>query len=209
MKRGLHLTLWSRRERSAAAFLLAISLTSCIQATKPPAGPAPPQLHAVSAQVAPAHDSNKHIVLPNPALLGCNTANCTQVLPDEDAGPGAIYPWQVSLDFTDGKVIGLMAFYDQPATIDNVQAAIDERYGQWAMADFRTGPVRIWRVDPPHKFAIQLSGAYGGTLLIYLTYDPKHPMSDGAEPYWDCLVEKSVQCADHRRRASWVPDLLR
>jgi len=213
MAKGLHLLQRSGREGSAAAFLLAISLTSCTKATspdKPSANPASTQMHAVSAQATPAHDSNKRIVLPNPALLGCKTGNCTQVLPDEDAGPDAVYPWQVLVDFTDGKVIGLIAYYDQPTTIDDVQAAVDERYGKWAEADFRTGAVRIWRVEPPQKFVIQLGRSGGGMAqLIYLTYGAKHPMSDELAAYWECLMEKSAKCAGHRRSTSWVPDLLR
>jgi hypothetical protein len=193
MARGLHLA------PSPAVFLLAISLTNCNHATKPSASPAPTQLHTVSAQVA-SQDSKKHIVLPNPALLGCKTGNCAQVLPDEDAGPNATYPWQVLVDFTDGKVIGLIAFYDRPTTIEDVQAAVDELYGKWAVADFRTGPARMWRVEPPQKFVIQLSVAGSGMAqLIYLTYGPKHPASDQAEEYQACVMEKAAKCAVHRR----------
>jgi len=196
----------------AAALLLTISLTSCTNTAKPDkpsANPAASLPHTVSAQAA-GQDSRKHVVLPNPALLGCQTANCTQVLPDEDVGPNAIYPWQVLVDFTDGKVIGLIAYYDQPTTTDELQAAVDERYGQWAMADFRTGPVRIWRVEPPQKFVIQLGRSGGGMAqLIYLTYGAKHPMSDELAAYWGCLMEKSAKCAGHRRSTSWVPDSLR
>jgi hypothetical protein len=209
MLSGLDLFPWPRREYSAAAVLLAISLTSCTNTKTPSAKLAATQLHTVSAQVA-SQNSQKHIVLPNPALMGCKTGSCTQVLPDKIADPDAVYPWQVLVDFTNGKVIGLIAFYDQPTTIDDVQAAVDEHYGQWAMADFRTGPVRLWRVEPPQKFVIQLGTAGSGMVqLIYLTYDPKHPASDRAEEYQACVMEKSAKCADHRRWTSWMPDFLR
>lgn len=213
MARGLHLLPWSRRKRSAAAFLLAISLTSCTNATrpdKPSANPAATQLRAVSAQAGPAHDSSKHIVLPNPALLGCKTANCTQLLPDQKADPDAIHPWQLLVDFNGNQVIGLIALYDQPTTIDDLQAAVDERYGQWAVADFRTGPVRIWRVEPPQKFVIQLAVADSGMIqLIYIAYGAKHPMSDQAAEYLYCSMEKSAKCVAHRRWTSWAPGFLR
>jgi hypothetical protein len=154
--------------------------------------------------------SGKHIVLPNPALLGCKTANCSQVLPDQVADAGAIHPWQMLVDFNGSQVIGLIAFYDQPTTIDDVQAAVDQQYGQWAMADFRTGGVRLWRVEPPKKFAIQLSVAASGMVqLIYLTYDPKHPTSDQAAEYEGCLMEKAAKCAAGRHSTSWLPDFLR
>ncbi|MGO9087790.1 MAG: hypothetical protein ACLP6G_04280 [Terriglobales bacterium] len=212
MARRLHLLPWSTRQRSAAAFLLAISLTSCTNATrpdKPSANLTATELHAVNAQAAPAHDSKKHIVLPNPALAGCKTENCTQVLPDKIADHDAIYPWQVLVDFNGSEVIGLIAFYDQPTSIDDLQAAVDERYGKWAEADFRTGCVRIWRVEPEH-FVIQLSVASSGMVqLIYLTFDANHPASDQAVEYYVCVMEKSAKCAAHRRSTSWAPDFLR
>jgi len=55
---------------------------------------------------------------------------------------------------------------------------VNERYGQWAKAEFRTGPVRIWRIEP-EKFVIQLAQADTGMVqLIYLSFDPKHPTSE-------------------------------
>ena len=52
--------------------------------------------------------------------------------------------------------------------------------GPWAIADFRTGPVRLWRVEPEH-FAIQLSQDDNGMIrLIYLTFNAKHPTSEKA-----------------------------
>ena len=79
---------------------------------------------------------------------------------------------------TNGSVIGLTAFYDQPTSIDDVQIVVNERYGQWAQARFRTGPMRIWRVEP-ERFIIEVSQADTGMVqLIYLTFDPKHPTSE-------------------------------
>lgn len=101
------------------------------------------------------------------------------MLPDASSDPSAVYPWQVRLDFNQPAIIGLTALYDQPTTIDDVQAAVDARYGKWAMEQFRTGPARLWRVDPPQKFAIGLSTNDDGMVqLVYLSYDPKHPTSD-------------------------------
>ena len=117
------------------------------------------------------------VVLPNPNLIRCSTSSCPPVLPD-GTDPRAVYPWQVSLDYTNGSVIGLTALYDQPTTIDDVQAVVNERYGQSAMPEFRTGPVRLWRVEP-ERFVINLSQADTGMVrLIYLTFDPKHPTSE-------------------------------
>jgi hypothetical protein len=81
--------------------------------------------------------------------------------------------------------------------------------GKWAEAKFRTGPVRIWRVEP-EKFVMLLGVSDGGMVqLIYLIFDAKHPMSDRGEKYQDCLMEKSAKCAASRGSTSWVPDCLR
>jgi len=202
-----------------AACLLAFILTACGKTRSGPKSGDPfidsatGHLHSASMQndaSKAGHGSGKHFILPNPALLGCKTANCTQLLPDQKADPDAIHPWQLLVDFNGNQVIGLIALYDQPTTIDDLQAAVDERYGQWAVADFRTGPVRIWRVEPPQKFVIQLAVADSGMIqLIYIAYGAKHPMSDQAAEYLYCSMEKSAKCVAHRRWTSWAPGFLR
>ncbi len=130
------------------------------------------------------------------------------MLPDKVADADAVYPWQVLVDFNGSQVIGLIAFYDQPTTMDDIQAAVDERYGKWANASFRTGPARLWRIEPD-KTAIQLSVAGSGMVqLIYLTFDPKHPTSDPAQEYQECVMEKATRCAEPQR-SSWLPGFLR
>jgi hypothetical protein len=168
---------------SLAALLFAIGLTSCAKSPKPaaPGGTPPAQLHLASARVeaTTALGRGAHIVLPNESLIGCKVPSCYQVLPDASSDARAVYPWQVRLDFNQPTIMGLIALYDQPTTIDDVQAALDERYGKWALADFRTGPVRLWRIEPPNKFVIQLAVNDDGMVqLIYLSYGAKHPTSD-------------------------------
>ena len=54
---------------------------------------------------------------------------------------------------------GMTATYDKSIPVEDVRAAIDERYGRWALPlDDPSGPVKLWRVEP-EKFAIQLSVA--------------------------------------------------
>jgi hypothetical protein len=167
-----------------AALVLVFAFTSCTKSSSPTASAAslPPQLHRASVVAGNASTPagrGAHLVLPNDSLIGCKTPSCYQVLPHASSDAGPIYPWQVRLDFNQPAVIGLIALYDQPTTIDDVQAAIDQRYGKWALTGFRTGPVRLWRIDPPHKFVINLSTNSDGMVqLIYLSYDPKHPTSD-------------------------------
>ena len=166
------------------ALLFALGLTSCAKNLKPGAsgGATPAHLRLASAQfgAAPAAPARgTHVVLPNAYLVGCKAPSCYQVLPDASSDPSAVYPWQVRLDFNQPAIIGLIALYDQPTSMDDVQAAVDARYGKWAMADFRTGPVRLWRVEPPEKFVINLSvNDDGMAQLIYLSYGAKHPTSD-------------------------------
>jgi hypothetical protein len=174
----------AQSKRIGALFATVLCLTSCTNSPKPSAsGVAPPsQLYLASAQVGaiPAPSGRgAHIVLPNESLIRCKEPSCYQVLPDASSDAHAVYPWQVRLDFNQPAIIGLTALYDQPTTIDDVQSAVDARYGKWAMANFRTGPVRLWRVEPPQKFAISLgTNSDGMVQLIYLSYDPKHPTSE-------------------------------
>lgn len=166
--------------RTAALLVLAIALCACSHTRKPDDRAkdfATGLVRAAWYKPPSTGGPPGKVMLPNPKLIRCTTSSCPTVLPD-GTDPQAVYPWQVSLDYTNGSVIGLTAFYDQPTSIDNVQAAVDERYGQWAKADFRTGPVRIWRVEP-EGFVIQLSESDAGMVrLIYLTFNSKHPTSE-------------------------------
>jgi hypothetical protein len=223
MLRGPWITLgrveWSIRIGSLAALLFAIGLISCAKDLKPVAAikTPPAQLYLSSAQVEAiptASGRGAHIVLPNDSLIGCKTPDCYQVLPDASSDPGAVYPWQVRLDFNQPAIIGMTALYDQPTTIDEVQAAVDERYGKWAMANFRTGPVRLWRVES-EKFAIQLAvNDNGMAQLIYIQFAAKHPTSDRAAArilrdckeqdgaaYFACAMVKKALASDSAKVA--------
>ncbi len=189
-------------------------LTSCSKRHTPANSPVdsvpppPPPVASTQTGSSPAARKPRRVVLPNLALAGCKTGSCSQVLPDKAADPDATYPWQVMVDINGGEVIGLIALYDQPTTMDDLQAAVDERYGKFAMAQFRTGPARLWRVEPENT-AIQLSVAGSGMVqLIYLTFGAKHPASDQAIEYQACVAEKSAKCAARaRQRTSAAPDL--
>ena len=164
-----------------AAFLLMVSLSACSHTRKPADGTDFALGLAAAAMYTPPSTGETHgkVILPDPRLIRCTTSTCPPVLPD-GKDPHAVYPWQVLLDYTNGSVIGLTAFYDQPASIDDVQAAVNDRYGLWARAEFRTGPVRIWRVEP-EGFVIQLARSDAGMVqLIYLTFAAKHPTSEKA-----------------------------
>jgi hypothetical protein len=90
--------------------------------------------------VSVAATTNIHIVLPNPKLLGCESVTCSQLWLNNDAVPGAKYPKQLRIDFSDGSTTttlvgslfefpngvpyGLTAVYDKSVTIDDVEASI-------------------------------------------------------------------------------------
>ena len=147
---------WWTSRVSLAAILGVLSLTS-------------------SGKTDPEH--KKSVILPNAKLMGCKSSDCPQILPNSSAGP-TVYPWQISFDFSDGRVIGLTALYDQPTTIDDVTAAINESYGKWVFAPGSSDQIRLWRVEP-EKFVMQLCVNDDGMVqLIYLVFDARHPVSD-------------------------------
>lgn len=116
------------------------------------------------------------IILPDSKLIGCKVSTCSQVMPDPIADSHAVYPWKVLVDINEGGIIGLIALYDTSTSIDVIKAAIDDRYGKWAIPEFKTGPVNLWRIEP-EKFVIQLAKYDNGTIqLIYLTLGAKHPV---------------------------------
>ncbi len=104
------------------------------------------------------HENGSRIVLPNSKLLGCRSSGCFQLWQDEPAQADAIYPRQVIIDIfgNDRCPRGILALYEKSVSTEEIKAALDERYGKWALADFATSPVKLWRVEP-EKFVIQLA----------------------------------------------------
>lgn len=106
-------------------------------------------------QVAP--EKSRHIVLPNPRLLGCKAATCSQLWP-EDASPNDTYPRQVMVDIF-GDIpcpSGLEAIYEKSVSVGDLKVAIDKEYRQWGQPGNANLPVNLWRVEP-EQFAIQLA----------------------------------------------------
>ena len=98
------------------------------------------------------------IVLPNPKLLRCKSSDCSQVWLEKSAETNAVYPKQVTLDMNQSCLYGVTALFDRSIPFDDIKAAIDERYGKWAVPEFANSPLKLWRVEP-ERFAIQLSVA--------------------------------------------------
>lgn len=97
----------------------------------------------------------KYCVLPSPILLKCRSSDCSRLWP-EQTEPGAVYPKQVTVDVNLDCIYGLTASYDKSVSVEEIKAAIDERYKQWAVNISPNSPPYVWRVEP-EKFVIQLS----------------------------------------------------
>jgi hypothetical protein len=110
------------------------------------------------------HENRSRIVLPNPRLLGCRSSGCSQLWQDNPVPPNAIYPRQVIIDIfgNDSCPRGIMALYEKSVSTDEINAALDQRYGKWAQGGNAALPVKLWRVEP-EKFAIQLAVTHDRT----------------------------------------------
>jgi hypothetical protein len=96
--------------------------------------------------------------LPNPKLLGCKLADCSQLRIDKNIADNAIFPKQLLIDSNQRCIYGMQAFYDSSVSIDDLATAINQRYSKWPVPQFEKGPIRIWRVES-EKFSIQLTSA--------------------------------------------------
>jgi len=104
-----------------------------------------------------AAQSARRVVLPNPGLLRCSSADCSQLWP-ANMDQKAIFPKQVTLDTDRGCVYGMTVLYDKSVPFDRIKAALDDRYEQWSAKDAGSSVLRVWRVEP-QKFSIQLAVA--------------------------------------------------
>ncbi len=109
------------------------------------------------------------IVLPNPQLINCRSAKCSQLWKQEPKNDNAIYPSQVLTDIVNGEIVGLTAVYDKSVSEKDLAAAISTRYGK---SSFVGVSLWGWRVVPD-QFAIQLSKAQDGAKQrTYLKFVP-------------------------------------
>ncbi|HEX7285161.1 MAG TPA: hypothetical protein VF532_03220 [Candidatus Angelobacter sp.] len=113
------------------------------------------------------------VVLPNIELAGCDSLRCSLIWPDQTSAGNAAYPKHVSVDLDNNSIRAVMAIYDQSVTMDEIKAAVDQRYGQWALAAINPySHMRLWRVEP-EKFAISLFEDSNGTKqLFYFKFRP-------------------------------------
>ncbi len=174
-----------------AAFLFTIILSLTASRTAKPRSPqdefAAAMLRRALYRLPSAGGPPGKVILPDPKLIGCSASGCPSVLTGSK-DPHLVYPWQVSLDYTDGSVIGLTALYDEPTSVDDVRAAVNEHYGKFALN--LKAPVNLWRVEP-ESLAISVSkNEYGMVQLIYLSFDARHPTSEKATKVFLDRMEK-------------------
>lgn len=114
-----------------------------------------------NAQVS---DRTRKIVLPNPQLIHCRWAACSQLWKQDSADGGVVYPAQVFTDFVNGEVVGLTAVYDKSISEEEIRSAIGTLYPKAETP----GLPGMWRVEA-EQLVIQLSQRKDGIKqLIYL-----------------------------------------
>jgi hypothetical protein len=111
----------------------------------------------------PAHTSTKEperqIMLPNPQLLGCQAAACSQLWLQNSASSNAVYPYQLTIDMLNHSTcpLGILARYDSSVPLSEIQAEVDSLYAGSALPSNATvSALKLWRVES-EKFAIQLA----------------------------------------------------
>jgi len=119
-----------------------------------------------------AGDARK-IVLPNPQLIHCRAAKCSQLWKEEPGGAAAVYPSQVLTDVVEGEVVGLTAVYDKSVSTQELDATINATYRKWMVHG-----MTIWRVEPEQiviSMVLGEDGAKGVTYLKFGTYSSLVP----------------------------------
>jgi hypothetical protein len=112
---------------------------------------------------AAAGENTRKIVLPNPQLIHCRSAECSQLWKQDSGDGGVVYPAQVLADFVNGEVVGLTAVYDKSVSKKELGEAINALYEKWSLQSDG-----LWRVES-ERIVIQLSErGDGAKQLIYL-----------------------------------------
>jgi hypothetical protein len=77
------------------------------------------------------HVGQSRVVLPNAELLSCRFGECAQMWSTAGANPGAITPWRVTVERLgdDPCPNGIVALYDKNVSMEELTAAVTERYG--------------------------------------------------------------------------------
>jgi hypothetical protein len=109
----------------------------------------------------------RSIVLPNPQLIHCHSAECSQLWKQSLDDAAAIYPAQVLTDLVNGEIVGLTAVYDKSVSADELRDAINKSYGKWSL---HLHSASVWRIEPEQLTVSIADGAAGAKQVIYLKF---------------------------------------
>lgn len=120
-----------------------------------------------SAVSQPSAGKPRQIVLPNPRLIHCKSAECSTLWKQDSANGRAVYPAQVLTDLVNGEIVGLTAVYDKSVSADELRDAVNKDYEKWSL---HLHSMSAWRIEP-EQLAISLAdGADGAKEVIYLKF---------------------------------------
>jgi hypothetical protein len=148
---------------------------------------------------AQARTSTRKIVLPNPQLIHCRTAGCSQLWKQDSDDGGAVYPAQVLTDFVNGEVVGLTAVYDKSVSAEELRAAIHNLYGE-RPPTLQSEAMSTWRIEAEQLVISMTDGIDGAKELIYLKFVPYHP---GTQPGPYAPLTPSAHIFDCREKKPW------
>lgn len=133
-------------------------------------------LSASLCAFAQQRDSVRTIVLPNPELIHCHAAECSQLWKQAAGSTEAVYPSQVLTDLVNGEIVGLTAVYDKSVSTNELRDAVNKFYGKSSLLQRdRSG---LWRVEADQLAVSLFDGADGAKEIIYLkigTYESHVP----------------------------------
>ncbi len=131
--------------------------------------PAMPSQSPRAKELAQGVGGTRKIVLPNPHLIHCDSADCSQMWGQDLGHDGAVYPAPVLTDLVNGEVVGLTAVYDKSVSTQELWAAIDRLYPKREVV--HGNGAFVWRVEPD-QLAVSLADENDGTKqVIYLKFD--------------------------------------
>ena len=128
-------------------------------------------LSASLCATAQAGSNTRKIVLPNPQLIRCQEAGCSQLWTQDSDDGDPVYPAQVLTDLVlvKGEVVGLTAVYDKSVSTEEIRAAVNRLYGK-RPPSFHSDSMSTWRMEK-EQFAISIfDGTDGAKELTYLKF---------------------------------------
>jgi len=103
-------------------------------------------------------EPGKRIILPNPKLIRCVSLACYQLWEDTPPQTGDVYPVRVEVALL-GKhcPFGVSAVYDKSISFEDLQSAIEARFGKGTPEHWTEAPLILWHVGD--DFTIMLDTA--------------------------------------------------